>query len=201
MNSRNRMPVLQRTLAIVSAAGTAALMALPAFAQTTPTTGVVNNGDATRSSDSMSNQAPTSDRCGSYVNGGVGGPVNSQSSSQAAPSSYDSARTGLSGSTGSNTTQMSNSNNGGQSMNQNMMGSTDNSGMRSSMMNQPRYQFDGNNRSAAIAYRANGPAGTSGHESQMNLDAYQERQNAYPTAYNPSSPQASTMLPVACAPR
>ncbi len=186
------MNFLQRTLAVVSATGTAALMVLPAFAQTAPNVDrVVNNGDLNRNSGSLDNQAPysgtTSDRCGAYINGGVGGPIDSQSYNQTSPSSYATASRGITGPGSSNQT---------------MMGSTSyNSGMQSSMVNQPRYQFDANNQSAAIAYRNNGPAGTSGHESNMNLQAFQERQNQMPMAYDLSTPQASAPLPVACAPR
>ncbi len=202
MKSHNRMNVLQRTFAVLGATGTAALMTLPAFAQALPTQGVVNNGDVNRNSGMMNNQAPTSDNCSAYVNGGMGGPVDSQSNT--APSSTDTARTGIPNSAGSNTTNssmMGSSNQSmmGQSNNQSMMGSmsSNNSGMRPMMR-----QFDGNNPSAAIAYRNNGPAGTAGHEAKMNLDAFQMRQNSYPSAYNfNSSNQASAPMPVACAPR
>lgn len=211
MNSADRTNFLQRTLAVLGATGTAALMTLPAFAQALPTEGVVNNGDINRN---VNNQSPssTSDNCAPYTNGGVGGPIDSQSSNtqssitQSSPSSYDTARTGIAQpNSNSNMSQSSSSATMGQSNNQMMMGSTtynnstyNNQGMQANA----NRQFDGNNRSAAVAYRANGPAGTSGHEVKMNLDAFQERQNSYPTAYNFGAPQASAApLPVACAPR
>ena len=213
MNSHDRMNVLQRTLAVLGATGAAALMVLPAFAQTAPITDrVVNHGDAVRNSSGMSNQTPngqvlntmTSDQC-SYVNGGVGGPIESQSyDSQSRPvlSSDTVAARGVQGAAPSNVNQFPNSNMIGQPIDQTMIGSTTyNSRMQSSSMNQSRRQFDGNNPSAAIAYRQNGPAGTAGHEAKMNLDAYQMRQSSYPDAYSLSSPQSAMPLPVACIPR
>ncbi|HTL88970.1 MAG TPA: hypothetical protein VL134_06190 [Leptolyngbya sp.] len=151
MQTHNRTNILHRTLAMVGATGTAALMALPVLAQAVPTQGVVNNGDTMPSAVSNPSSGMTSDRCASYMKGGMGGSTDSQSS----------------------------------------------------MMNQPRYQFDANNRSAAVAYRANGPAGTSGRESVMNLEVYRNSQTSYPTAYNLSSsqPQAAATLPADCAGR
>lgn len=220
MNSHNRMNLFQRTIAVLSATGTAALMALPVLAQAVPTEGVVNNGDVNRNSGTMNNnssgtmnnnsgtmnnQTPsnTSDNCAPSTSGAAGGPVDSQSTSQSAtttrtsPSSYDTARTGVPNTPSSATM--------GQSSNQNTIGSTtynnstynNNSGMQSAV---PSRQFDANNRSAALPFRDNA-FGTSGHEVKMNLDARQEGQNSYPTAYNSGSNQASTPLPVACAPR
>lgn len=185
------MNFAQRTLAILSATGTAALMALPVLAQAVPNQGVVNNGDINRiENQTQPTNTRTTDNC-AFVSGGVGGPVGSQSgnSTENLNSSYDAARIGV-------------PNTGGMDMSRNMSGSTyrANSGLQSPT----RFnQFDARNRSAAIAYRQNGPAGTSGHEAKMNLDALQERQreNAYPAAYNLGTPQASTSLPVACAPR
>jgi len=206
MNFHNRMNLLQRTIAVLSASGTAALMTLPVLAQAVPTQGVVNNGDVNRNSGMMNNQTPSntlnnSNNCAPYTNGAVGGTVDSQSMTQSAnttqnsPSSYDTARTGVPNTAGAV----------GQSSNQNTTGSTtynnnssyNNSGMQSATSNR---QFDRNNRSAALPFRDNA-FGTSGHEVKMNLDARQESQNSYPTASNLSSSQASTSLPVACAPR
>lgn len=145
------MNFAQRTLAALSATGTAALMALPVLAQAVPNQGVVNNGDINRIENQIQpTNTQTPDNC-AFVSGGIGGPIDNSTSS----------------------------------------------------MVTPNRQFDANNRSAAIAYRSNGPAGTSGHEAKMNLDAFQERQreNSYPTAYNLGTPQASAPLPVACVPR
>lgn len=97
---KSHMNLAQRTLAILSATGTAAVMALPAFAQAVPTQGVVNNGDVNRleNQNQFNTQTPgsTSDNC-VPVAGGVGGPVDSETSSSTgiAPSSYDTARTGV----------------------------------------------------------------------------------------------------------
>ncbi|MBW4444031.1 MAG: hypothetical protein KME10_22970 [Plectolyngbya sp. WJT66-NPBG17] len=220
MNSHDRINFVQRSLAVLSATGTAALMTLPAFAQALPTQGVVNNGDVNRSG-VLNNQTPssTSDNCAPYTSGGVGGPIDSQSSNtQTSPSSYDTARTGIAEpNSNSNVNQFPSSATLGQPIDQTAIGSTTNNNNRnvqSATPNRqfdgnnrnvqsatPNRQFDGNNRSAAVAYRSNGPAGTSGHEVKMNLDAFQQRQNSYPTAYNLGAPQASAPLPVACAPR
>ncbi|MBD1822747.1 hypothetical protein H6F51_09585 [Cyanobacteria bacterium FACHB-DQ100] len=97
---KSHMNLAQRTLAILSATGTAAVMALPAFAQAVPTQGVVNNGDVNRleNQNQFNTQTPgsTSDNC-VPVAGGVGGPIDSETSSSTgiAPSSYDTARTGV----------------------------------------------------------------------------------------------------------
>ncbi|MBD1843028.1 hypothetical protein H6F89_06330 [Cyanobacteria bacterium FACHB-63] len=96
---KSHMNLAQRTLAILSATGTAAVMALPAFAQAVPTQGVVNNGDINRlENQNLNTQTPgsTSDNC-VPVAGGVGGPIDSETSSSTglAPSSYDTARTGV----------------------------------------------------------------------------------------------------------
>lgn len=239
------MKLAQRTLALLSATGTAALMGLPVLAQAVPTQGVVNNGDINRIENQ---QTQTTDNCAN-VTGGVGGPIGEQSNpAQSAPSSYDAARTGvpnragsMNQSSGSMMNQSSNSmmnqssssmmgrssdmsqsnsqsapssydsartgvpNTAGTNMSQ-MSGSTfvANANLPSPT---PYNQFDALNRSAAVAYRHNGPAGTAGHEVKMNLDALQQRQreNSSPTAYNLGTPQASTQsaapLPVACAPR
>lgn len=208
MNTPNRMNVAQRALAVLSATGTAALMALPAFAQAVPTQGVVNNGDINR----VESQPSTTDNC-AFISGGVGGPIDNSSSNlqsvtpnrqfdgnnRSAAVAYRS--NGPAGTSGHEVKMNLNAV-------QERQGNTNaaaynigrNSGAQAAI---PTRQFDRNNRSAAIAYRSNGPAGTSGHEVKMNLDAFQARQNdsSYPAAYNLSSPQASASLPVACVPR
>ncbi|BAU13487.1 hypothetical protein LEP3755_40260 [Leptolyngbya sp. NIES-3755] len=198
MNTLDRMNFAQRTLAVLGATGTAALMALPAFAQ-----GVVNNGDINR----VNPQVQTTDNC-TYVTGGVGGPIdtvqsvtpnrqfdaNNPSAAIAFRANGPAGTSGHEAKMNLNAVEAQRSNyaaayNGGR-----------NSGTQATI---PTRQFDANNPSAAIAFRANGPAGTSGHEAKMNLNAAQERQNnsSFPAAYNLSSPQASAPLPVACAPR
>ncbi|GAP96183.1 hypothetical protein [Leptolyngbya sp. NIES-2104] len=206
------MNIAQRTLAVLSATGTAALMALPVLAQAVPNQGVVNNGDINRiENQTQPTNTQSTDNC-AFVSGGVGGPIdNSTSSSLVTPnrqfdgnnrSAAIAYRTnGPAGTSGHeakmNLNAVQDRNNTTNSAAYNFRNSSN-----SNQAATPTRQFDGNNRSAAIAYRSNGPAGTSGHEAKMNLDTFQARQNdSYPTAYNLGTPQASGSLPVACAPR
>lgn len=207
MNTPNQMNFAQRALAVVSATGTAALMALPAFAQAVPTQGVVNNGDINR----VNNQTQTTDNC-AFVSGGVGGPIDNSGSQSVTPSRQFDANNRsaaiayrANGPAGTSGHEVKMNLNAVQERNNNTNSAAYNSS-NSRSSNQaavPTRQFDANNRSAVVAYRSNGPAGTSGHEVKMNLDAFQARQNdsSYPTAYNLGTPQASAPLPVACAPR
>lgn len=193
------MNLLQRTLAIVSAMGTAALMTLPVLAQSAPS----NNGVNSNAVD-----------C-SFINGGIGGPVDNQTSgnqastTQTSPSSYDTASSGVRGNTSvplgnasapnsnSNVNQFPNEGNIGQRLDANRIGKTTYHAMMQVTRSPEHRQFDANNPSAAVAFRGNGPAGTAGHEAQMNLNSFQEGQDAL-RANNIS---ASAVLPVACAPR
>jgi hypothetical protein len=224
------MNLLQRTLATLSAAGTAALMTLPALAQSTP----INSAN-----------------CSAYINGGVGGPTDTQSSNsynqsssssnqtstsanQTSPSSYDTASSGVQGNTnvpsGNNNSVPPSSSNVNQFPNESGIAqpstgavppspSTTNqfgSGQSGETISATEYntilqaaqspahrQFDANNRSAAVAFRSNGPAGTAGHEAKMNLNAYQEGQNliAERDLNETAIRTASAPIPVACLPR
>lgn len=189
------MNLLQRTLATFGAMGTAALMTLPVLAQSAPMN--MNSG-------------ATSVDCSALTSGGIGGPVDTQASGvQTSPSSYDTASSGIPGNTSvplgntsapnssSNVNQSPNSGNMGRSMNAASIDSTTYSAMMQVTRSPEHRQFDSNNRSAAIAYRTNGPAGTAGHEARLNLDAYQEGLNALAER----NLSASMPLPVACAPR
>lgn len=200
------MNLLQRTLATLSATGTAALMALPVLAQS----------------------APTAAECSAYINGGVGGPVDTQSSSnysnqtsssgasnQTSPSSYDTASSGIQGNTSvplgngavppspSSVNQSPGSTNMEQSMNAETISSTQYNTVLQAAGSPQHRQFDANNRSAAIAFRNNGPAGTSGHEAMMNLEAYREGQNliASRNLNETAIRTSSNPIPVACLPR
>jgi hypothetical protein len=200
------MNLLQRTLATLSATGTAALMALPVLAQS----------------------APMTSECSAYMNGGIGGPVDTQSSSnssnqtsssgasnQTAPSSYDTASSGVQGNTSvplgnsavppspSSMNQSSNSTNMGQSMNGETIGSTEYNTILQAAGSPQHRQFDGNNRSAAVPFRNNAPAATSGHEAKLNLEAYQEGQNliASRNLNETAIRTASNPIPVSCLPR
>ncbi|MBE9010346.1 hypothetical protein IQ250_09030 [Pseudanabaenaceae cyanobacterium LEGE 13415] len=204
MNTPNSMNIAQRALAVLSATGTAALMALPAFAQTIPTQGVINNGDINR----VNPQVQTTDNC-AFVNGGIGGPIDNNNQAIAPTRQFDANNPSAAiayranGPAGTSGHEAKMNLNAVEARRSNTYAAAYNMGRGSDVQaTVPTRQFDANNPSAAIAYRANGPAGTSGHEAKMNLNAFQARQNnGYPAAYNLSSPQASAPLPVACTPR
>lgn len=220
MKLQNQLSAAQRFLAVLGATGTAALMTLPVLAQSpqnsngvlNPNPSIFNEAPYNRSNSTTTEtaqpiQPSVSDRCAGYTSGGVGGPVDSQSTQSNAStnrdqtrSSDDVAATGVQGSTNSNTpAQSSQMNSMGSTMNAPTAMNNMNSRMQSRMITR---QFDGNNPSAAIAYRSNGPAGTAGHEAKMNLDAFQERQARMSSMQSSMQSNLSAApLPTECAPR
>ncbi|MCU0551275.1 MAG: hypothetical protein MUC48_18160 [Leptolyngbya sp. Prado105] len=200
------MNLLQRTLATLSATGTAALMTLPALAQYAPVT-PLNSGVA----------APGATNCSAFVNGGIGGPIDNQtysnqtapssSFSQTSPSSYDTASSGIQSNTsvplGSGVAPSTpNQFQSGQSSNSRSISDTAYNTILQAAQSPAHRQFDANNRSAVLAFRSNGPAGTSGREAMMNLNAYQEGQNLIANRnLNETAIRLSAApLPVACVP-
>jgi hypothetical protein len=201
MNPPNEMTTLQRILAGFGTIAAATLMTLPALAQSTPT-------------------APASNRC-APVQGGIGGPINTPAAQAVPPSqqgiaSYSSSSdvAAIPGSTNSYPNQSESYAN----QRDRTAGLQDRAASAQRDRRNPtanigssdlftRRQFDANNRSAAIAYRANGPAGTSGHEAKMNLDAVREvnLRPAVPLANSPmtsssSSNLSAAPLPTECVP-
>ncbi|MGG6270926.1 hypothetical protein ACQ4M3_41870 [Leptolyngbya sp. AN03gr2] len=205
MNTPNSMNFAQRALAVLSASGAAALMTLPAFAQAVPTQGVVNNGDINR----VNPQVQTTDNC-AFVTGGVGGPIDTNNRQSVTPNRQFDANNRsaaiafrANGPAGTSGHEAKLNLNAVEAQRNNYAAAYNvGRGSRTQAII-PTRQFDANNPSAAIAYRDNGPAGTSGHEAKLNLNIAQARQSnsSYPAAYNLSSPQASAPLPVACTPR
>ncbi len=238
MKSQNQMNALQRVLSIVGAGGTAALMALPVLAQSSPLNpnpSIFNEAPYSRSgqgADSQMNMMPNaqsgsmmqnnsmmqnsstmqSDRCAGYTRGGIGGPIDSQSTQPG--NVTPNAQSGLS-TPGSNVNQFPSRANVGGQLDQSVIGSTtattqtgaqaNNQSMMQSNRNQASApmmrQFDGNNPSAAIAFRNNGPAGTAGKEAAMNLSAYNERNQNSMMSSNQSTNLSQAPIPVECLPR
>ena len=139
--------------------------------------------------------------CSAYVNGGVGGPTNNSGQS-----SYDTATIPQNRSNG-----MNQSNNSSNSYNS----SRYNSGSYNSNGMSRDGQFSARNPNAAIPFRSNGPAGTSGGESNLNVQVYRSyngassMQSSMPSgmtngAYSApdwsSSNQSANPMPVECPP-
>lgn len=242
MKSQNEMNALQRVLTVLGASGTAALMALPVLAQSSPLNpnpSIFNEAPYNRSgqttdsqinsTDSQINSTPVvpsgssssvqSDRCAAYTRGGIGGPIDSQSNQPGNVS--PSAQSGLS-TPNSNVNQFPSRANIGGQLDQSVIGSTtattqagaqannnqaysNNQSMMQSNRTQASApftrQFDGNNPSAALAFRNNGPAGTAGKEAAMNLSAYSERTQNSMMSSNQSTSLSQAPIPVECLPR
>jgi hypothetical protein len=116
-----------RNLAALMGMGSAIVVTFPALAQT-PNNNVLNQNPTILNETPYNRSGQVNDQC-AYIQGGIGGPVDSTSY---APRS-----------------------------------------------NSPTFtrQFDVNNPSSAVAFRSNGPAGTSGKEASMNLDANRDIAN------------------------
>ncbi|PSB19017.1 hypothetical protein C7B65_13460 [Phormidesmis priestleyi ULC007] len=123
--------------------------------------------------------------CSAYVNGGIGGPMNNSGQS-----SYDTATVPQNRSNAMN--QSDNSSNSYNSYGMSRDG-----------------QFSARNPNAAIPFRSNGPAGTSGGESNLNLQAYSaDRGASFNRAYstpdrssaNPIPRSSANPIPVECLP-
>ncbi|NDJ18671.1 hypothetical protein [Myxacorys almedinensis] len=148
---------LKQIMVFLGASGASALMGLPVLAQTSP-------GSPLNPAPPAVNQAPinqTPDRCADYIQGGVGGPATSSSVNQFP-------------------TQSNIGGTGRQATDQSQIGSASYSATGEYR------QFSGTNPSAAVAYRANGPAGTSGREAIMNLEANLRRDRANLSTTNPN---------------
>jgi hypothetical protein len=168
---------LKQTIAVLGAASISALMGLPVLAQSTFGNGVANpNSNNTNELPSRSQTNGASDRCAGYVNGGVGGPTSNSSTyqsnqSNASRSSDDTAARGVQGSTNSNTNtnQFPNESNVGgvnsQTSNQSTIGST-------SLNSNNTSAYNSSNSSPSVASRVYGPAGTTGREAAVSVDAY-----------------------------
>ncbi len=174
MTSLNYDHLIKQMIALLGAAGLTAVAGLPVLAQVN-TNNSTNNGVVNPSpgifneypynQGSSSAQSQRSVNCSAYVNGGIGGPIENGSSAdssmkrQPSQSSYDPATIPQNRSSES-MTRSSDSNGmsmAGQASNSDGM-STDG-------------QFSARNLNAAIPFRHNGPAGTSGGESNLNLQA------------------------------
>ncbi|MCY7321587.1 MAG: hypothetical protein LH660_07250 [Phormidesmis sp. CAN_BIN36] len=212
MNSFNHDRLIKRTIAFLGATGLAAFSGLPAFAQ-------VNSNN--RSVD-----------CSAYVNSGVGGPTNNSSQS-----SYDTAtipqnrssdslnqsNTNYSPGVSGNSAVSANQSNADRSSYNTAMIPQNRSDMMNSNNSSIRYnssgmrrdgQFSATNPNAAVPFRSNGPAGTSGGESNLNLRVFSANNRnssmqsammgnsnrAYSAPDQSSSYQSVNPLPVECLP-
>ena len=143
MNSFSQDRLINRVVALLGATGLAAFSGLPALAQanSSPNNGVLNSVN-----------------CSASVNSGVGGSIDDRASSQvglsrnsnSSQSSYDTATIPQ---------------NRSDAMNQPQDSSIS---YKSNSMSRDG-QFSARNPNAAIPFRSNGPAGTSGGESNLNL--------------------------------
>lgn len=243
MNSFSHDRLIKRMVALLGATGLATFSGLPALAQVNnsinnngalnPNPGILNEAPYRGLSSEGTQPLRPSVNCSAYVNGGVGGPINNSSQS-----SYDTATIPQNRSSDSlnqsntnylpgvlgNSAVSANQGNSSQSsydtatipqnrsdvMNQsNTSSSRDNSGGMSRDS-----QFSARNPNAAIAFRSNGPAGTTGGESNLNLQAFNAdnganlKQNAmsgtnsraYSTPDRSSSYQSANPIPVECLP-
>ena len=211
MNSFSCDRLIKRPVALLGATGLAAFSGLPALAQ-------VNSNN--RSVD-----------CSAYVNGGVGGPINNSSQS-----SYDTAT--IPQNRSSNSLNQSNTNyspnvsgNSAVSANQSnadlsshntatipqnrsdAMSNSSSSSYNSSGMRRDG-QFSSTNPNAVVPFRSNGPAGTSGGESNLNLRVFSANNvnssmqsammgntnRAYSAPDRSSSYQSANSIPVECMP-
>jgi len=146
-----------------------------------------------------SEQSQRSMNCSAYVNGGIGGPIDNGSSAN------NSSMTGRSSQSSYDTATIP-QNRSSYSMNR----SRNSNGMRVDG------QFSAMNPNAAIPFRTNGPAGTSGGESNLNLRAYRANNGSFmqsamlsdnltSSAYSAPtqasySNQSATLVPVECLP-
>lgn len=229
MNPNHEMNRLQRLLTILGTAGAATLMTLPVLAQNSttnsgvlnPNPSIFNEAPYNRSTTGVTPSAvpsttgQTSDRCAPYTQGGIGGTAD-PATSQATPSTQQGGASYSSSSDAAAVPGSTNSypNQSGSFANQRDrnagLSTNTSSGVQSSNVGSSdrvvRRQFDANNRSAAIAYRTNGPAGTAGHEVKMNLDEVREvDESPVPlasnqTTYTAPSNLSAAPLPAECAP-
>jgi hypothetical protein len=175
MASLNHDRLIKRMVALLGATGLAAVSALPVLAQVN-TNNSTNNGvlnpnpgifnEYPYNSGSSSDQSQRSVNCSAYVNGGIGGPIDNGSSadnsSMTGQSSYDTATIPQ--------------NRSSDSMNH----SSNSDGMRVDG------QFSARNPNASIPFRSNSPAGTSGGESNLNLQAYRANNGSFMQSAVPS---------------
>ncbi len=221
MNLLNR---IQKFTAGLGATGIAATLALPAFAQspiTTPNNNVLNQNPTILNETPYNRSGQVNDRCVGYVQGGVGGPVDSSYQSGVyAPGSSSAAFTrqfdgenpsaaipyrsnGPAATTGREA-----------SMVLDAFNNTDRSRMQA-QSSRPinldraeikRREFDGNNPSAALPFRTNGPATTSGRGASVALENLPQRGSSDMSAstYSSSAAQPSLSaapIPTECVPR
>ena len=190
MNSFNHSGLVKRTVALLGMTGLAAFSGLPALAQ-------LNNNNT-------NNGVSNSVNCSAYVNGGVGGPIDnsnrssddtatipqnrplgslSQSNTNYPPgvlgSSAVSANQGNTNRSSDDTAMVP------QNRLDAMNSNNSSSSYRSNGMRRDG-QFSAENSNAAIPFRSNGPAGTSGGESNLNLRVF--------SANNGNPSMQSTMM-------
>ncbi len=217
MNSFNHSSLVKRTVALLGMTGLAAFSGLPALAQVN--TNSTNNG------------VLNSVNCSAYINGGVGGPIDNSSRSSddtatipqnRSSDSLNQSNTNYPPGVLGNSAVSANQGNAGRSsydtamvpqnrsdaMNSNNSSSSYNSsGMRRDG------QFSATNPNAAVPFRSNGPAGTSGGESNLNLQVFSANDgnssmqstmmgntNRAYSAPDQSTYQSANPIPVECLP-
>lgn len=244
MNSFSHNRLIKRMVALLGATGLAAFSGLPALAQVSnsinndgvlnPNPSILNESPYNRGLSSEGTQPlQRSVDCSAYVSGGVGGPINNSSQS-----SYNTATVPQNRSSDSlnqsntnyppgvlgNSAVSANQGNSSQSsydtatIPQNRSDAMNQSDTLSSRDNSNGMsrdgQFSARNPNAAIAFRSNGPAGTAGGESNLNLQAFSAdnganfmqsamsgtNNRAYSAPDRSSSYQSANPIPVECLP-